>query len=190
MLYVHGLPAEARDAHAIVQEVASAHEAICVHARPPGSWPAASRQPRPLRRERAREGQRPVAVATPPWGARSRARRELSIVASANRCSRTATRATSSIRLPQGSSTKNRAPPGISAGSAQPTSMPCSSSLAARRSSAVRDETRSAGCAFAAGTKRSATPTWSCGSPTLNQTPPRVASSGGFSSSSSPRWTP
>ena len=65
---------------------------------------------------------------------------------------------TNSRRLPQGSSTKNRVVPGISAGSAHRAANPPASSRSASRSSSRAVETRNAGWAFVAAAKRSATP--------------------------------
>ena len=100
-------------------------------------------------------------------------------------CDRPA-QATSSRRFPHGSWTWNRDVPGISAGSAHSTSTPAPGVARRVSSSASTESTRSAGCAFVAAWKSSATPTWSSCAPRRNHTPPRAASSGGFGSSSSP----
>ena len=84
--------------------------------------------------------------------------------------------ASSSSRFPHGSSTKKRVTPGVSDGSAQRTSTSWASNQPASSPSSATGLTRSAGCAFVAGAKGSATPTWSSCGPTRNQTPPRAAS--------------
>ena len=96
--------------------------------------------------------------------------------------------ATSSTRLPNGSSANTRATPGRSA--SRRVGQPAASSRATSAASAWASRRRRAGCAFVAGAKGSLTPTWSCCCPQANQQPPRASSAAGFSSSGRPSRPP